>query len=95
MPAPIPNLDLLRLTACDLQTLLTNGTITSRQLLQQCLHYIEKNDRQGPTLRAMISIVKEEKLYKWADELDQERKAGKVRGPLHGIPTTLKVIILF
>ena len=38
----------------------------------------------------MNFITKKEKLFEIATGLDEERKAGKVRGPLHGIPIVIK-----
>ncbi|HEX9221673.1 MAG TPA: amidase, partial [Gemmatimonadaceae bacterium] len=43
---------------------------------------------KGPTLRYVIEINPD--ALSIADSLDQERKAGRVRSPLHGIPILLK-----
>jgi amidase len=45
-------------------------------------------DRKGPTLRHVLETNPDALTI--ADSLDRERKAGKVRGPLHGIPILLK-----
>nr|GFC96081.1 hypothetical protein [Tanacetum cinerariifolium] len=60
----------------------------SRDLCQLYLDRIAKIDRAGPKLNAIIELNPD--ALKIADGLDKERKAGKVRGPLHGIPILLK-----
>jgi amidase len=52
------------------------------------LDRIQALDRTGPTLRAVLEINPD--ALSIADTLDRERKAGKVRGPLHGIPILIK-----
>jgi amidase len=59
--------------------------VTSRQLVTQYLIRIAIYDHQ---LHAAISV--NPKALEEADRLDRERAAGKVRGPLHGIPIALK-----
>jgi amidase len=62
--------------------------MTARSITQQYLHRIAELDRKGPTLRHVLETNPE--ALSIADSLDRERKAGKVRGPLHGIPILLK-----
>lgn len=61
---------------------------TVRNLVQTYLDQIESIDRSGPTLNAVIQINPD--ALQIADVLDAELKAGKSRGPLHGIPILLK-----
>jgi amidase len=49
---------------------------------------IEDFDRAGPTLRHVLEVNPD--ALQIAEGLDRERKAGRVRGPLHGIPVVLK-----
>ena len=42
-------------------------------------------------LRAIISKMPKEKALHHADILDEERKAGSIWGPFHGIPIIVKV----
>ena len=82
---------LLTASATELQALLQSGDLTSVQLVKACLNQIAKYDRSGPTLRAIVSTPPEEHILSVAERLDKERAAGKVRGPLHGIPIIVKV----
>ena len=52
------------------------------------LERIAALDRTGPTLRAVIELNPDAGAI--ADRLDAERRAGRVRGPLHGIPVLIK-----
>jgi amidase len=71
-----------------LQTALTRGEVTSHQLVGQYLERIDSMDRKGPTLRCVIESNPDALAI--ADALDTERKSGKLRGPLHGIPVLVK-----
>ncbi|HEX9083532.1 MAG TPA: amidase family protein, partial [Gemmatimonadaceae bacterium] len=75
-------------TLADLQAGMASGTMTARSITQQYLDRIAELDRKGPTLRHVLETNPD--ALSLADSLDQERKAGKVRGPLHGIPILLK-----
>jgi amidase len=67
---------------------LAAGRTTSEALVQAYLDRIERLDRSGPTLRSIISINPQ--ALEQARALDAERKAGHIRGPLHGIPVLIK-----
>lgn len=75
-------------TVADLQARMAAGQLTSHALVQAYLDRIAAIDAAGPALRAVIE--RNPDALKEADALDAERKAGKVRGPLHGIPVLLK-----
>ena len=64
------------------------GRLTSRTLAAAYLARIDALDRKGPRLSAIIELNPDALAI--AAERDRERKAGKVRGPLHGIPVLLK-----
>ncbi|MBM5811901.1 MAG: amidase [Gammaproteobacteria bacterium] len=64
------------------------GRWTARQLVDQYLARIDAIDRNGPCLNAVIEINPEATAI--ADELDGELRAGRRRGPLHGIPVLIK-----
>ena len=65
-----------------------SGQETSRSLVEKYLARIEALDRQGPALRHVLEVNPDALAI--ADRLDAERKAGKARGPLHGIPVLIK-----
>lgn len=65
-----------------------DGTFTIKEVVQAYLERIDSVDKHGPKLNAIIQINPDALLI--AEELDKELKAGKSRGPLHGIPVVLK-----
>jgi amidase len=75
-------------TVGDLQSGMASGRMTARSITQQYIDRIHELDRTGPTLRSVLEINPD--ALSIADSLDRERKAGKVRGPLHGIPILIK-----
>ena len=80
--------DLHETTVDALQQSMQNGTYTSRSITEKYLQRINEIDKSGPQLNAVIELNPD--ALKIADERDAERKAGKVRGPLHGIPVLIK-----
>jgi len=71
-----------------LQADLAAGRVTSAQLVDAYLARIAAYDHQGPSLNAMIAINPNARRDAMA--LDKERREGRVRGPLHGIPVLIK-----
>jgi amidase len=65
-----------------------DGTLTVTEVVKGYLKRIEEIDKSGPALNSII-VVNPDALH-IAAELDRELKAGKVRGPMHGIPVILK-----
>ncbi|QGZ38703.1 amidase [Pseudoduganella flava] len=70
------------------QQLMSSNKLTSHALTSQYLARIGKIDKSGPRINAIIELNPE--ALKIAREMDRERMARKVRGPLHGIPVLLK-----
>ncbi|MCX7065208.1 MAG: amidase family protein, partial [Proteobacteria bacterium] len=87
-PHPVVMIDVIELGVADAQHKLTAGEFTTRQLTQAYLDRIAAIDRAGPKLNSVIEL--NEDALAAADELDAERVAGKLRGPLHGIPVLVK-----
>ena len=65
-----------------------NENISSRAVVEYYLNRIAALDKKGPTINAVIELNPDALLL--ADQLDQERAQGKIRGPLHGIPVLIK-----
>jgi amidase len=80
-----PPFSVVEATIPEMQAALREGRVTSRELVQQSLARIATYEDK---LHAAITV--NPNALKEADERDAERKAGKVRGPLHGIPIALK-----
>jgi amidase len=83
------NIDVVEATIPDLQKALTEGRVTSRELV---LLYLARIATYEDTVNAVIAV--NPKALAEAEELDRERARGHVRGPLHGIPVALKDNIL-
>lgn len=75
-------------TIDSLQEAMRAGRLTARRITELYLQRIEALNRRGPELRAIIETNPD--ALDIADQLDAERRAGSVRGPLHGIPVALK-----
>jgi amidase len=73
-------------TVPEIQSLLADGQLSSEQLV---LSYIERIQRYDEGRLNSVMELNPEALT-IAQSLDAERAAGKVRGPLHGIPVLLK-----
>src|SRR5437867_3675214 len=72
-------------TIPQLQAAMKAGRVTSHDLVQQ---YLTRIATYEDKLHAAITV--NPNALKEADERDRERKAGKIRGPLHGIPIAIK-----
>lgn len=64
------------------------GRTTSEAITAAYLKRIEAIDRTGPTLRSVIAVNPQ--ALAQARALDADRRAGRVRGPLHGVPVLVK-----
>jgi len=77
--------DVVEATIPEMQAAMTDGRTTSRELVQQYLTRIALYENLlNPTITVNPNALAE------AERLDAERAAGRVRGPLHGIPIALK-----
>lgn len=75
-------------TIADLQQKMQSGQYTSRAITELYLKRIERIDENGPKLNSVIE--RNPDALSIAEAMDRERKEGKVRGPLHGIPVLIK-----
>nr|WP_315211850.1 amidase [uncultured Flavobacterium sp.] len=75
-------------TIGSLREKLISGKYTSEQLVQLYLKRIESIDATGPQLHSVIEVNPDAVAI--AVAMDKELKAGKSRGPLHGIPVLIK-----
>src|SRR3984893_13745560 len=82
------NFALLEATIESLQQKMQKGELTSVGITGMYLDRIAALDKKGPSLNAIIEINPE--AADIAISLDKERKAGMLRGPLHGIPILVK-----
>ncbi len=87
-PAQARPVEFDQATIVELQAAMAAGTLTAEKLTEMCLARIAAYDRAGPKLHAVIAL--NPKAMEIARALDAERKAGKVRGPMHGIPVIFK-----
>ena len=75
-------------TISELQEKMGSGELTSRRIAELYLGRIEAVDKDGPYINSVIELNPH--ALEVADGLDEERRAGKMRGPLHGIPILIK-----
>ncbi len=71
-----------------LQNLMKSGEMSAVEITKAYLKRIEEVDNAGVKLNAVIEVNPD--AVSIAEALDQERKSGRVRGPLHGIPVLIK-----
>ena len=73
----------------ELGRLMRQGQLSSRELCVWCL---ERLERIGPRLGAVVTVTRELALEQ-ARRADEELRAGRDRGPLHGIPYGAKDLL--
>src|SRR5262245_37697047 len=79
--------DLAETTIADLQAAMKSGKLTARGIAEKYLARIDKIDKHGPAVNAVIEINPDALAI--ADAMDKERKENKVRGPMHGVPVLI------
>lgn len=85
---PVKPFEFEETTIAELQEAMRSGKHTSRSITEAYLGRIQDVDKQGASLNSVIELNPDALAI--ADDLDKERKAGRVRGPLHGIPILIK-----
>jgi len=86
MPPPLADVE--GKDAARLAAEMAAGETSSEEIVAAYLQRIAEIDDAGPTLNAVIATFPDAMAV--ARERDAERKAGGLRGPLHGIPVLLK-----
>ena len=84
----VPSFPFEEATIAELQAAMASGRLSSRRLTQAYLRRIRQIDLSGIQLNSVIEVNPD--ALDIARELDAERRQGKVRGPLHGIPILVK-----
>lgn len=77
--------ELEEITVVELQAKMRSGELTAKSLAEKYLARIKEID---PKINSVIELNPD--ALKIAEELDKERKKGKIRSPLHGIPVLIK-----
>src|SRR5699024_5875077 len=86
---PIPGDDIVReVSVEDIRLGYEEGHFSIAEFTEASLQRIEAMDSQGALLHAMIAL--NPNALSTAEELDQELRDGKSRGPMHGIPVVVK-----
>jgi amidase len=83
-----PPFELEDLSVAELQAGMRSGAYTARGITERFLARIDEMDKRGPAINSVIEINPD--ALALAGARDEERRAGRVRGPLHGIPVLLK-----
>jgi amidase len=84
----LPYPELADASISDFRLRLDSGELSVRRLAEMHIERIAAVDRAGPNLRSVIELNPD-----WeeiAERLDEGRREGRVRGPLHGLPVIVK-----
>ncbi len=84
-PAPSRSFTVVETTIAEMRSALDEGRVTSREIVVQ---YLARIATYEDKLHAALAVNPD--ALAEADALDRERAAGRIRGPLHGIPLALK-----
>jgi amidase len=82
------DIDMEEYSIPELQQKMATGELTARKLAEMYLGRIVAIDQGGPRLNSVIELNPDALAI--AERLDRERREGRVRGPLHGIPILIK-----
>jgi Asp-tRNA(Asn)/Glu-tRNA(Gln) amidotransferase A subunit family amidase len=75
-----------KLPAHELAEKIANGAVSSKETTE---HFIDRIDRHNPAVNAIIDTCFDAAL-KEAEAADAARAKGDIKGPLHGLPMTIK-----
>lgn len=85
LAAQTPRFSVVEATIPEMQQAMADGRVTARELVLQSLTRIAVHEEQ---LNAVLAV--NPRALELAEALDRQRKAGTLRGPLHGVPIALK-----
>src|SRR6185437_9805412 len=88
MTQPTEPFQIIDATVDGIHSAFKSGQLTCRQLVQMYIDRIERFDKSGPAINSVITISPT--ALAEADRLDEDRKASRPMGTLHGIPVILK-----
>jgi amidase len=78
--------ELIYWSACRMASAIRSGEVKSRELADACIARI---DEVNPQINAVVQLVAERARAE-AEALDRDAAEGRFRGPLHGVPITIK-----
>lgn len=81
--------DCVGLSLTELARELTRGSLSS---VEVTVAYLERIAELDPRLHAYVDVYRDSALAA-AREADRDRRAGRTRGPLHGVPIALKDLV--
>ncbi|MHC8318217.1 amidase family protein [Pseudomonas sp. LB3P31] len=84
----VPQSGLEYLSVDELGNRMQHGQLDAVTLVQYLQQRIDALDKNGPAINSIIELNPDALAI--AQSLDQERKEGRIRSPLHGIPVLLK-----
>jgi len=82
------NFSLNEITIDQLQEMMKSGKASSKSITKLYLDRIAAFDKRGPAINAVIEINPD--AIAIAKQMDAERKNGKIRSKMHGIPVLIK-----
>lgn len=82
---PVQSFELEEKTVVELQAMISGGEMSAKEMTEMYLRRIASVDKQ---INSIIEVNPD--ALKIAEQLDRERRDGKLRGPLHGIPVVIK-----
>ena len=82
----MPKNDYWKLSAFEGARLIRNGSISAEDLISSCIERVNQTNNKINAIVDDLSAPALEKAY----ELDTLSKKGKFKGPLHGVPITIK-----
>ena len=89
--APTPfadHFELNEVSISELQQKIKGNQYNAQELVKTYLERIDQIDKKGPAINSIIEVNPD--AMDIARKLDEELKAGKSRGPLHGVPVVIK-----